>query len=57
MYTINFYRRNRTEYYPTATLWGANLIAINAMRQDEEIEEACIVDNETGVVEKIYKRD
>lgn len=56
MIILNIHYTNRTEYYPLNSLWAANLIAINRMRNDENITDIEIVDNNTGAIETHYIR-
>ena len=54
MITLHIHYNSRTEYNSLTSLWAANLIAINTMRNDPRINYIDIVDNETGEVFKTY---
>ena len=56
MITLYVHYSNRTEYYPFTSQWAANLIAIDAMRQDIRIEYVEMVDNVTKEIYKTYVR-
>lgn len=56
MITLHIHYTNRTEYNPLSSLWAANLIAINTMRNDSRITYIDIVDNATGEVYRTYTR-
>jgi len=55
-YTIHYFYDNRKEYYSVNTAWAGNLIVINAMRNDNRIEQAWLVNNITGEIEKTFIR-
>lgn len=56
MITLHIHYNTRTEGNPLNSLWAANLIAINTMRNDPRINHIDIVDNTTGEVYKTYTR-
>lgn len=56
MIKLHIHFNNRTEYRCCDTLWAANLIAINTMRNDSRVLYVDVVDHKTGVVEKHYIR-
>jgi len=56
MITLHIHYTNRTEYNPLNSLWAANLIAINTMRNDPRITHIDIVDNNTGELYRTYTR-
>jgi hypothetical protein len=56
MIKLHIHYNNRTEYRCCDTLWAANLIAINIMRNDRRVLYVDVVDHKTGVVEKHYIR-
>ena len=56
MITLYIRYPNRTEYNPLSSLWAANLIAINTMRNDPRITHIDIVNNDTGEVYRTYTR-
>lgn len=55
-YTIRYTLNNHKKYYPVETAWAGNLIAINAMRNNNKIEKAELVNNITGEIEKTFIR-
>lgn len=54
MITLHIHYNSRTEYRPMESLWAANLVAINAIRNDPRINYIHIVDNSTSELLKTY---
>ena len=51
-YTIETHYTNRTEYYPTHSLWAANLIAAK-FAKNNGVRNVIIIDNITKELKKI----
>ena len=56
MITMQVHFPRHTEYYPINTLWAANLIAINDMRNNATIECIELIDTDTGELYRTYVR-
>ena len=55
MVTMSIRLPNRTEYRVMESLWAANLVAVNLIRNHNEIEYIRLYDKTTGET-KTYKR-